>query len=149
MYSRTIFPARCGAKAEIHEWIFGGDMTRAALSVYMYGLYLISSGLPLLLIPHFTLGMFGLSAGAGMWARFVGVLAAIVGSFYVASVLTRTNVFLAWSVPARYATATFMAVMVALGEAGLALLIFAALDALTASLTWVAIRADEEEKAAA
>ncbi len=124
-------------------------MTRAALSVYMYGLYLISFGLPFLLAPHFTLGMLGLSAGEGMWVRFVGVLVAIIGSFYVAAVLTRTNVFLAWTVPSRYATATFMAVMVALGEAGMALLIFAALDALTASLTWVAIRADEEEKATA
>ena len=124
-------------------------MTRAALSVYMYGLYLISSGLPFLLIPHFTLGMFGLSAGDDLWVRFVGVLIAIIGSFYVAAVLTRSDRMLSWSVPARYTTATFMAVMVALEEAGLALLIFASLDALTASLTWVAIRADEEEKATA
>jgi hypothetical protein len=124
-------------------------MTRAALSVYMYGLYLISSGLPFLLIPHFTLGMFGLSAGDDLWVRFVGVLIAIIGSFYVAAVLTRSDRMLSWSVPARYTTATFMAVMVALGEAGLALLIFASLDALTASLTWVAIRADEEERATA
>ena len=124
-------------------------MTRAALSVYIYGLYLISSGLPFLLIPHFTLGMFGLSAGDDLWVRFVGVLIAIIGSFYVAAVLTRSDRMLSWSVPARYTTATFMAVMVALGEAGLALLIFASLDALTASLTWVAIRADEEERATA
>ncbi len=124
-------------------------MTRAALSVYMYGLYLISSGLPFLLIPHFTLGMFGLSAGDNLWVRFVGVLIAIIGSFYVAAVLIRSDRMLSWSVPARYTTATFMAVMVALGEAGLALLIFASLDALTASLTWVAIRADEEERATA
>jgi hypothetical protein len=124
-------------------------MTRAALSVYMYGLYLISSGLPFLLIPHFTLGMFGLSAGDDLWIRLVGVLLAVIGSFYVAAVLTRSDRMLIWSVPTRYATATLMAVMVALGEAGLALLVFAALDALTASLTWVAIRADEEEKATA
>jgi hypothetical protein len=124
-------------------------MTRAALSVYMYGLYLISSGLPFLLIPHFTLGMFGLSAGDDLWIRLVGVLLAVIGSFYVAAVLTRSDRMLIWTVPTRYATATFMAVMVALGEAGLALLVFAALDALTASLTWVAIRADEEEKATA
>lgn len=136
--------------AVIHERVLGGNMTRAALSVYMYGLYLISSvALPFLLIPHFTLGIFGLSAGDDLWVRFVGVLAGIMGAFYVAAVLTRTNVFLAWTVPSRYATATFLAVMVALGEAGLALLIFAALDALTASITWVAIRADEEERAAA
>ena len=123
-------------------------MTRAALSVYMYGLYLVSGvALPFLLIPHFTLAMFGLSAGDDIWIRFVGVLSGVIGSFYIATVLTRAERMLAWSVPARYATATFMAVMVALGKVGMALLLFAALDALTASLTWVAIRADEEEAA--
>jgi hypothetical protein len=125
-------------------------MTRAAFSVYVYGLYLVSSvALPYLFFPHFTLGILGLSAGDNMWIRFVGVLAGIIGAFYIAAVLTRTNVFLVWTVPTRYVTATFLAVMVALGEAGLMLLIFAALDALTASITWVAIRADEEEAAAA
>ena len=125
-------------------------MTRAALNVYMYGLYLISSvALPLLLVPHFTLGIFGLSAGDDMWVRYVGLFAGIVGSFYIAAVLTRTDSMLAWSIPARYATSTFLAVMVALGNIGMALLMFAAADALTASLTWVAIRADEEERATA
>lgn len=125
-------------------------MTRAALSVYMYGLYLVSGvGLPFLLIPHFTLGLFSLSAGDDMWIRFVGLLAGIIGAFYVAAVLTRTHILYGWTVPARYVSATFMCFMVAMGKAGLALLIFAALDALTASITWVAIRADAEEQAPA
>lgn len=122
-------------------------MTRAALSVYMYGLYLVSGvGLPFLLIPHFTLGLFAMSAGDDMWIRFVGVLAGVIGGFYVAAVLTRTPVVFGWTVPARYVSAAFMAIMVALGKVGLALLIFAALDALTASITWVAIRADAAER---
>ena len=121
-------------------------MTKAALSLYMYGLYLITGvGLPFILIPHFTLGLFGLSAGDDMWIRFVGILAGTIGVFYVASVLTRTEAMYGWSVPARYLSATFMAVMVVLGKAGLALLLFSALDAFTGSLTWLAIRADREE----
>ncbi len=125
-------------------------MTRAQLSVYMFGLYLISGVcLPFLLIPHFTLGLFGLSAGDGMWVRFVGVLAGIIGAFYVSAVPTWTDIMLGWTVPARYVSATFMCAMVALGKAGLALLIFAGLDAMTASITWIAIRADAEEEAPA
>lgn len=105
--------------------------------------------MPFQFIPDFTLGIFDLSAGDGMWVRFVGVLAAILGAFYVAAVLTRTDIMLGWTVPARYASATFLCVMVAAGKAGLALLIFAGLDALTASLTWIAIKADAEEEAPA
>lgn len=121
-------------------------MTKAALSLYMYGLYLAASvGLSFILFPHFTLGLFGLSAGDDMWIRFVGIFAVTIGAFYVAAVLTRTEAMYGWSVPARYLSATFMAVMVVLGKAGLALLLFSALDAFTASLTWLAIRADREE----
>lgn len=122
-------------------------MTRAALSVYMYGLYAIMGiGLPFLLIPHFALGLVGLAAGDDVWIRFVGVLAGVLGAFYIAAVLTHTSRLFAWSVPARYGAAVFMAAMVVLGKIGLALLLFAAFDALTASITWLAIRADAHEK---
>ena len=115
----------------------------------MYGLYMVTGvGLPFLLIPHFSLGLFGLSAGDDMWVRFVGVVVAILGAFYIAAVLTRTHIMYGWTVPARYVSAAFMCVMVALDKTGLAILIFAALDALTASITWVAIRADAEEEVA-
>ncbi|GAB4239786.1 MAG: hypothetical protein Kow0032_27040 [Methyloligellaceae bacterium] len=125
-------------------------MTRAALSVYMYGMYLVTGvGLPFLIIPHFTLGLFGMSAGDDMWIRFVGVLSGMIGGFYIAAVLTHTHRFFAWTVPARYLSATFMATMVVLGKVGIALLMFAALDALTGSITWLAIRADAEDGKAA
>ena len=125
-------------------------MTRAQLSVYMFGLYLVSGiALPFLLIPDFALGLFGISAGDGMWVRFAGLLAGILGAFYIAAVLTRTDILLGWTVPARYATATFLCTMVAIGKVGLTLLIFAGLDALTASITWIAIKVDAEEKTAA
>lgn len=121
-------------------------MSKAALSVYMYGLYLVTGvGLPFLIIPEFTLGMFGLDAGDGLWVRFVGILSGVIGGFYIAAVLTRTDNMFLWTVPARYASALFMAVMVVLDYAGLALLLFSALDAFTGSLTWLAIRADAEE----
>lgn len=120
-------------------------MTKAALSVYLYGLYLVTGvGLPFLIIPDFTLGLFALDAGDGMWVRFVGVLSGVIGGFYLAAVLTHTDRVFLWSVPARYASAIFMAAMVASGKAGLALLLFSALDAFAGSLTWLAIRAEAE-----
>lgn len=125
-------------------------MTRAALTLYMYGLYLITGvALPFLIIPDFTLGMFSLSAGDGFWVRFTGLLSGVVGGFYVAAVLTDTRPVFAWSVPARYLSASFMGVMVLLGKAGIALLLFCALDAVTGTLTWLALRADAAQAAEA
>ena len=127
-------------------------MSRAALSVYMYGLFYVSMiALPFLVFPQFALGVFGLSAADDMWVRYVGVLAGIIGGFYIAGVLSRTAQLYVWTVPARYASGLFLSLMVMMDEAGLALLIIAALDVVTASITWVAIRADaaEAEEAAA
>lgn len=118
-------------------------MSKAAITVYMYGLYLITGVcLPFLIIPEFTMGLFSLSAGDGFWIRFTGVLSGVIGGFYIASVLTDTKPMFAWSVPARYASAILMGTAVIVGKVGIAFLLFCALDAFTGSLTWAAIRAD-------
>jgi len=141
---------QCAGRVTISVCDLEGDMSKTALSVYMYGLYLITGvALPFLIVPHFTLGIFGLSAADELWVRFTGLLAGVIGGFYVAAVLTRNDPVLAWTIPARYASATFMAAVVALGVAGPGLLVFAAFDALTASLTWVAIKADAAENVTA
>ena len=121
-------------------------MSRAAVSVYIYGLYYVSMiAPPFLVFPHFALDLFGLSAGEGIWVRYVGVLTGTIGAIYIAGVLTRTTQLYVWTVPARYVSGIFLALMVMMGEAGLALMLFAALDVLSASITWVAIRADAAE----
>ena len=77
-------------------------MIRAQLSAYMYALYLISAvGLPFLFIPQLTLGLFGIGAGDAIRVRFVGVLAGVIGAIYVSAVVTRTEILLGWTVPAR------------------------------------------------
>jgi hypothetical protein len=125
-------------------------MSKAALTLYMYGLYLITGVcLPFLIIPEFTLGLFSLSAGDGFWVRFTGVLAGVIGGFYIAAVLTGTRQVFAWSVPARYASATFMGVAVLVGKVGIGFLLFCGLDALTGTLTWLALRADAADARAA
>lgn len=125
-------------------------MSKSALSMYLYGLYGIAGvGIPFIFMPDFALGLFGLAAGEGLWVRMVGLLAGIIGAYYVMAVVTDTERLYAWSVPARYVTGAFMAVMVVIGKAGLALLLFAAIDALTGSLTWLALRADADEQALA
>jgi len=103
-----------------------------------------SVALPFLIFPHFSLGLFGLSAGDGMWVRLNGVYIGILGVFYIAAVLNRMDRIFVWTVPARYVSAIFLAVMVVLDKAGLALLAFSAFDAFSASLTWLAIKAEEE-----
>jgi hypothetical protein len=119
-------------------------MKKSALSVYMYGLYQIMGVcLPFLLTPDFALGVFGLSAGDGMWVRFVGVLAGLSGFYFVMAVYHDVERFYGWTVPARFATAGFLLAMVVLGRIGPMMLLFAAIDALAGSLTWAALTAEK------
>lgn len=121
-------------------------MTKSALSVYLYGLFLIAGvGFPFLVMPHFALGQFGLAAGDEMWVRLVGVLSAVMGGFYVMAVQADLERFYAWTVPARFVTAAFHVAMAALGHVGPAILIFAGFDAIAGALTWLALRAEAAE----
>jgi hypothetical protein len=120
-------------------------MSKAALSVYMYGLYQITGiCLPFLFFPAFALGLFGLSAGDDMWVRMAGVLAGVSGFYYVMAVNAGFERFYAWTVPARFATALFLAAMVVLGKAGVPMLLFAGVDAIAGGLTWAALAAERK-----
>lgn len=118
-------------------------MKKSALSIYAYGLYqMVSVCLPFLIMPDFALGLFALSAGDGMWVRFVGLLAGISGFYFVMAVRHDLERFYPWTVPARFTTAAFLIVMAELGKTGPAMFLFAAVDAIAGGLTWLALRAE-------
>ncbi len=124
-------------------------MSKAALSVYMYGLYQITAVcLPFLFFPDFALGLFGLSAGDGMWVRMAGMLAGVSGFYYVMAANADFERFYGWTVPARFATALFLAAMVVLGKTGAMMLLFAGVDAIAGGLTWAALAAGRKGGAA-
>lgn len=135
-------------KAWAHAIAIRQPMTKTALSVYMFGLYAIFGiGLPFLLIPHFALGLFGMTAGDDMWVRMLGLFVLIMGVYYVMAVRVDFEPFYNWTVPARYSTAAFMTVMPILGAVAPTILIFAAVDAISATLTLLARRVDATEAA--
>lgn len=116
-------------------------MNIARLSLSVFGLYMILVvGLGCMLIPMFMLHLFGLSAGDDVWIRFVGMLASIVGVYYMIAVRAGLDRFFPWTVAMRYYAASFMILMVVLGKVGPGLLFFAAIDAAGATWTWLALR---------
>ena len=59
-------------------------------------------GAGFLLIPHFVLNLFNLSAGDDIWIRFVGMLASIIGFYYVQVARVGLDRFIPWTVIGRY-----------------------------------------------
>ena len=116
-------------------------MNKAQFSLFAFGLYMVFVvGLGFMLIPMFILKLFGLSAGDDVWIRFVGMLASIIGGYYILAVQSELDRFIPWTVAMRYYAASFMVLIVLLGKIGPALLLFAVIDAGSATWTWFALR---------
>ena len=116
-------------------------MNKPQRSLFVFGLYMVFVvGLGFMLIHMLILNLFGLSAGDDVWIRFVGMLASIIGCYYILVVRAELDRFIPWTVAMRYYAAAFMVLMVVLGKIGPGLLLFAAIDAGAATWTWFAVR---------
>ena len=120
-------------------------MRNATLSVVVFGLYLtFVVGLSFMIMPHFILNLTGLSAGDDFWVRFAGMLAFIIGAYYLLAARVGFRDFYLWTVPARYFAAAFMLLMIILGKIDSVLLLFAGIDAASATWTWIALRSIDQ-----
>jgi len=116
-------------------------MNRARLSLFVFGLYMVfAPGLGFILVPIQTLQIFGLTAGDDVWIRVVGMLASIIGFYYIQVARTRLDAFISWTVAGRYYAGAMMVLLVALKMIGPGLLLFAAIDIAAATWTWFALR---------
>jgi hypothetical protein len=115
-------------------------MSKAGLSVFVFGFYRVIVGFGFMIAPHWSLRLFGLSAGDDVWIRRVGMLASMIGAYDLLAVRARLEVFFQWTMPGRYYAAGFMALMFVLGKVGPAIVLFAALEAAAATWTWIALR---------
>jgi hypothetical protein len=123
----------------------GKKMNKAQISLFVFGLYMIFVvGFGFMFVPMFVLNLFGLSAGDDAWIRFVGMLASIIGVYYVLATRAGLDRFYPWTVPGRYYAAAFMIGLFLLGKLGFAILLFAAIDIIAATWTWLAIRSVNE-----
>jgi hypothetical protein len=116
-------------------------MTKSETSLFVFGLYMIIIvGLGFIFMPTTVLDMFGLKYGDDTWIRFVGMLASIIGAYYIVAVRLKMQPMFIWTVWLRYYAATFMVVMLLVGKIGTAVLVFAAIDVAGATWTWMTVK---------
>ncbi len=124
-------------------------MVNSKLSMQVFGLYLVLvPGLGLMLIPHTMLGLFGLAAGDDVWIRMVGMLASIIGVYYLLAAKSDVESLYRWSVPLRVYAAAFMVFLFLIGTVSAGILLFAVTDVAGALWTWTALRGEQNKLAA-
>lgn len=117
-------------------------MSRSALSVFVFSIYLYIVGLVLVITPDTLIRIFSFPEPDGLWIRIVGMLALILGFYYSHAARADLRPFFVWTVIARTSALLFFIAFVIASLAPPALIIFGVIDFAAAMWTLFAIRAD-------
>jgi hypothetical protein len=115
-------------------------MNNASRSILIFGIYVVIVGLTLIVIPNTLLVLLGFPTVTEVWVRVLGVLAAILGLYYVQAAREHNVGFYRMTIWGR---ALFMASLTALGlltPGHAPLILFGLVDLAFAAWTWFALR---------
>ena len=115
-------------------------MSRAAISVFVWGIYMLVSGTTFLLIPNVVLPLLGFPPTDEIWIRGMSMLAVALGYFYVQTARHEMTPFFSWKVHGHIFGVICMVMFVILQLGPPMLLLFASADLLAAIWTWLALR---------
>ena len=118
-------------------------MTRPALSVFVFGIYLLLLGAVLVIAPNLLLSIFQIPPTTEVWIRVAGMLVLLLGVYYVLAARAELRPFFAWSVYVRASVIFFFIAFVLLGYAPSQLILFGVVDLLGALWTFFALRASK------
>jgi hypothetical protein len=115
-------------------------MTSAAVTLAVYGVYLLANGVALAVAPSLPLALLGLPPTEEPWIRVLGLVAGEIGFYFLfAARKGISSLFPATVIGRGVATLVFLT-LVAFKLGPVQLLLFAAVDLLTAIWTHLAIK---------
>lgn len=117
-------------------------MSKAAISMGVYSIYLLALGAVLVVVPNLLLGMLGIAETQEVWIRTAGVLLLLMGTLYLLAARQELRAVFHWSVLARLSVPLFLIAFVILGLAPPMLVLIGVIDALGAIWTAAGLRAD-------
>lgn len=118
-------------------------MSRAAMSLFVFGSYLLILGAVILVVPNLFLSIFGLPPTTEVWIRVMAMLVIFLGCYDVAAARAELRPFFKWSVPLRASVIVFFGAFVAFDLVKPILLLFGVVDLAAAVWTAWALRSNE------
>jgi hypothetical protein len=118
-------------------------MSKAAVTVKVFGVYLVLLGVTLVLVPNLLLALFGIPATGEVWIRVVGLLAFNIGVYYWYAAKSEARPFFLASVFVRAVVPVVFSAFVALGLVSPLLILFGAVDLAGGLWTFVALRKEQ------
>ncbi len=115
-------------------------MTKAAVSVFSFGIYLFVLGPVLVVFPNVLLSLFGIPQTDEVWIRVVGMLVVFLGLYYVVAARSELAPFMRATIYGRFGVLAFFIAFAVLGLAPPILILFGVIDAAGAVWTASAMR---------
>jgi len=119
-------------------------MSKSALSVLVFGLYLSILALGFLIFPNTVLSLLGLLQTNEVWVRVVGMLLLGLSYYYIQMARLEFKPFFRFSAQARAIVIVFFIVFYLLDFTKVGLLILGGIDLLAALWTALALRSESE-----
>jgi hypothetical protein len=117
-------------------------MSKSAVSMFVFSIYLFVLGVVLLVVPNVLLSLFGFTETSEVWIRVVGMLVFFLGFYYNRAARYELKSFFRWTVYGRCGVLVFFIVFVVLGFAPAVLILFGVIDAAGALWTALCLRAE-------
>lgn len=117
-------------------------MSKSAVSIFAFAVYLFVLGAVLLIDPNFLLSIFSIPETSEVWIRVVGMLVTILGFYYLQASRNELTAWFRATVYGRSAVLVFFIVFVLLDYAPAVLILFGAIDAAGALWTALCLRAE-------
>jgi hypothetical protein len=116
-------------------------MSKAARSLFVFGLYAILAGTAFIAVPEPLLSVMHLPPLPTGWARVIGLLALVIGTYDIVCARAECQAFIRASVFTRSAFAVAAALLVIVGQMPASMILLGAVDAAGALWTAIALRA--------
>jgi hypothetical protein len=118
-------------------------MDAAAKSLVVFGVYLLLNAVGLVFTPNIVLGLFALPATDEPWVRVLGLVAGVIGYYYIFAARQGLRAFYPATVHGRAVAALVFFGLVVAKVGPWQLLIFGAVDLLAAMWTHFVLRQRE------
>lgn len=116
----------------------------SAVSVLVFGIYIILIGILFLFIPQVLFGLMGMVLTDYLVARLLGMLLMFFGYYYVRAALKMDKDFFSWTTHTRALAIVFLTVFCLVEKASPLIIVFGAVDLFGAAWTFAALRKEKK-----
>lgn len=115
-------------------------MNYSAKTVFYFGIYLVCTGLIFLFIPEPIISLLQLPITPTGWSSVVGLLALVIGAYYISCGKANSEVFIRATLYVRWAFAIGATLLFIVGQMPITIILFGGVDALGAVWTAMALK---------